>query len=344
MRVIILTTKLINGDWELYNNGNSALYIDLSEECKDGSQVKYKRIIHNSDKNLFLINGNSLASGKIDLTKLKEKPNTNADINENCKIVTCFLELINKFITKENLNNAEIIFAIHWGGAGKTEYFEWTENLRNWIKEVCQKEYNFKISFWSTVLVPDSKVNEAITSNNKGTGYFDNFFDALVNRSETPGVLVSLYKHQIVSTLEFIYIDIEGLIDRNFEQNYWDRIVNYWKEKNIVFEDILKDVRNLIYFDDIDGTTNYKNLQYVLENNIANFNSLKSWSKIQNILPKQKNSHELEKVIYQLELVKKDKKADFINLIKKEGNLFGKWMNKLTDALDELINEVLKSF
>lgn len=342
MRVIILTTKLINGDWEEYNKKNSAKAIDLSEECKDGSQVKYKRIIHNSDKKLFLINGNSLASGKIDLTKLKEKPNTNADINENCKIVTCFLELINKFITQENLNNAEIIFAIHWGGEDKTKYFEWTENLRYWIKKVCQKEYNFKISFWSTVLVPDREVDKAIKSNNKITVYFDNFFDALVNRSETPGVLVSLYKHQIVNRCQPLRVDIEGLIEKNFDENYWDQVVKAHKNLSQEFQDI----KNLIYVSSTSGESEPKSIQDIISK--ITDDEIKAYLKdvLENkikkqLLPENQDKFTCNVIVNELvSALANNDRNKFKQIITLHGNVYKKWMDELIDCIDQLMLEL----
>jgi post-segregation antitoxin (ccd killing protein) len=127
---------------------------------------------------------------------------------------------------------------------------------------------------------------------------------------------ISFLKHQIVNILEPLRIDIDGLMEKNFEDEYWKKVSNYWRKENL--EGIFEDINDIIK----------KSLeQKVLGQDVKSFVDLLS-KKIAEL----KKWYKVAKLLTALETG--DKKA-VQNICKLYGNVYKIWM-------DELINEFEK--
>jgi len=130
------------------------------------------------------------------------------------------------------------------------------------------------------------------------------------------GKSLSLLKHQIVNILEPLRIDIDGLMEKNFDDEYWKKVSNYWRKKNLegIFEDIndiiKKSLKQKVLGQDV------KSFVDLLSKKIA---ELKKWYKVAKLLTALETG---------------DKKA-VQNICKLYGNVYKIWM-------DELINEFEK--
>jgi hypothetical protein len=140
---------------------------------------------------------------------------------------------------------------------------------------------------------------------------------------------ISDIKHQIVNLLEPIRIDIEGLIDKDFEDKYWNSVSNAWENGNIEIKKVFEQVRQLVYDknkDTIEKIISEKGLDS------------KTWKKIEeNLLPNLTGDENVNKLLNALQ---SGNKKEVQNIIELHGNVYKQWMDKLINAIDQLINEL----
>jgi|GEM_PF-6978553 len=130
------------------------------------------------------------------------------------------------------------------------------------------------------------------------------------------GKSISLLKHQIVNILEPLRIDIDGLMEKNFKDEYWKKVSNYWRKENL--EGIFEDINDIIK----------KSLeQKVLGQDVKSFVDLLS-KKIAEL----KKLYKVAKLLTALETGDKKTVQDICKLY---GNVYKIWM-------DELVNEFEK--
>jgi hypothetical protein len=128
---------------------------------------------------------------------------------------------------------------------------------------------------------------------------------------------ISFLKHQIVNILEPLRIDIDGLMDKNFEDEYWEKVSNYWRNGNL--ERIFEDINDIIK----------KSLeQKVLGQDVKSFVDLLS-KKIAEL----KKLYKVAKLLTALETG--DKKT-VQNICKLYGNVYKIWMDELIDEFEKM--------
>jgi len=131
------------------------------------------------------------------------------------------------------------------------------------------------------------------------------------------GKSLSLLKHQIVNILVPLRIDIDGLMEKNFDDEYWEKVSNYWRKKNL--EGIFEDVNDIIK----------KSLeQKVLGQDVKSFVDLLS-KKIAEL----KKFYKVAKLLTALETG--DKKT-VQNICKLYGNVYKIWMDELIDEFEKV--------
>jgi len=131
------------------------------------------------------------------------------------------------------------------------------------------------------------------------------------------GKSISLLKHQIVNILEPLRIDIDGLMGKNFEDKYWEKVSNYWRKENL--EKIFEDINDIIK----------KSLeQKVIGQDVKSFVDLLS-KKIEEL----KKFYKVAKLLTALETG--DKKT-VQNICKLYGNVYKIWMDELIDEFEKV--------
>jgi hypothetical protein len=129
--------------------------------------------------------------------------------------------------------------------------------------------------------------------------------------------LLSLLKHQIVNILEPLRIDIEGLMDKNFEDSYWEKVSNYWKGNRInnTFKELEKAIEKFLK-PETSKDSEIKQFVEKLKKEIENINSYEQLNKL-------------------LTAIKIGDKKTVQDICKLYGNVYKIWM-------DELVNEFEK--
>lgn len=218
------------------------------------------------------------------------------------------------------------------------------------IKKINEKLSGLVITNYSTAWSEFEFINqfcqELVNSRPNETNtqkYFDKLFDELKKKHPSDLIKVlSIIKHQIVNILQPLRIDIEALIERNFDVGYWQNLVKTYKTNlNKEFSYIKK----LIYQNsDNNKPRTIKDIVSKITDNSIKTNCDEIYKKFEKLLSiNQKNFTTEKKVNDLLNSIKKDDKNAFKNLITINGNVYKKWMDELIDLIDQLILELQKN-
>jgi len=128
---------------------------------------------------------------------------------------------------------------------------------------------------------------------------------------------ISILKHQIINYLEPLRVDIDGLIDKNFENKYWDEVSKYWTGEKV--EEIFKNINRVIY-DFLAKKNSKKEIKDFVENIKHRINEIEDLFRVSELLNALKNN---------------DKKTaqSICNL---HGNIYKKWMDGLINEFEKM--------
>jgi len=139
-------------------------------------------------------------------------------------------------------------------------------------------------------------------------------------------------KHEIISLLDPIRVDIYGLIEKKFNDEYWNKLFKNNKYPEDI-QEIFKKVKNFAY----DNNTGIKNI--VTQ---ANLSDCGFWEEIRKLLPEISssdftNDENLNDLLKALQDADKNKLKKIINLY---GNIFENWYLKLVSAIENLMKSL----
>jgi hypothetical protein len=131
------------------------------------------------------------------------------------------------------------------------------------------------------------------------------------------GKSLSLLKHQIVNILEPLRIDIDWLIDKNFENKYWYKVSKYWTGEKV--EEIFKNINKVI--EDFLGKKNSKK-------EIEDF--------VENIKHRINEVEDLFRVSQLLNALKNNDKKTAKSICNLHSNIYKKWMDGLINEFEKM--------
>lgn len=325
MKKIILFTRLIDdnewNEWvKVFGEQNIQIQGDTLEITKN-------------DITLKVINGKNV------LGELTSYIESNPESSQNAKT---FINNLRQQIKDEN--NSETIISIHFGGG--VSFIR----LNKWLDYLSkQGDINAKYILENFSLPDVNLIKEDkpelraygidTTNQNEIKNWIDNITDNFSDFSKLYSYLkknwvieLSILKHQIVNLLVPLRIDIEGLIDKEFEDNYWEKVKGAWINNKIETE-IFQKVREKIY------NGNKDTIEKIVDD--RKLRESKSWKEMQNLLPNQnQNLTGDEKVNELLKALSSGDKNKVRQILELYGNVYKQWMDKLINAIDQLKNEL----
>lgn len=161
---------------------------------------------------------------------------------------------------------------------------------------------------------------------------------------------LAVIKHKLNHLFLPIDIDLQGLIESDFNEEYWKEIKVAWNENEI--KKIISKAKNLIYGNKEEGDYIVKIIEEAIgfASKEEEKNKIKvGKAKINELFPirKAKVPNELGaymkkyyKAIKILSVLSCGEKEELINLLRKEGNCFHDWLVSLNKVIDEIENEI----
>lgn len=179
---------------------------------------------------------------------------------------------------------------------------------------------------------------------NKFDGVWDFFGRKAPIKMSEAAQRLSLLKHKIVNILLPLQIDIHGLIEKNFDEIYWDQIVEAHKNLSQEFQN----VKNLIYGTSTSGESEPKSIQDIISK--ITDDEIKAYLKdiLENkikkqLLPENQDKFTCNVIVNELvSALANNDRNKFKQIITLHGNVYKKWMDELIDCIDQLILELNK--
>ncbi len=160
-----------------------------------------------------------------------------------------------------------------------------------------------------------------------------------------PDIRPSILKHKIVNLLLPLQIDIEGLIEKDFDEEYWQKVVDAHKNLSQEFQN----VKDLIYKT---LSSSKKGEPKTIEDIISKITDEETKNYLNALLNKIKKLFAVDKdkdkitsdyndiVNSLLGSIKEKDKNKFKQIITLYGNVYKKWMDELIDCIDQLMSEL----
>jgi len=219
----------------------------------------------------------------------------------------------------------------HWPGEFKTTLSNQVKNeIKNckWVQDYSSEQKGYDMI---TDLANLAKQNQNF---NKQFDKVWDFFSSkpLIEVSEAVRRL-SILKHRLIHLFLPIDIDLQGLIETGFQQDYWDEVVKAYKGGKAL--ETLKQARALLYGQD--GESDYvKKIVEEVEAKVTDKTKINcKWKKLQKHLPEQGNLlNDIEQIL--LSLGCQDKLKDIQQKCQAQNNPFHQWFDELNRLLDEL--------
>jgi hypothetical protein len=137
-------------------------------------------------------------------------------------------------------------------------------------------------------------------------------------------------KHEIISLLDPVKIDLEFLIEKNFNDNCWDKICNgNGKYSNDILS-IFNQVKGFIF----NIGQNEDSLEEIVEK--VNLNDNLAFDDIKNML-EDSNYTDDKNLNNLLEALRNGDKEQVVRIIRLYGNLFNDWYFRLIDNIEKLM-------
>jgi hypothetical protein len=187
--------------------------------------------------------------------------------------------------------------------------------------------------------------SELILAWAQNAGNSNALFEDLAERIKkklTPEQRLGILKHRIAHLFLPIDIDLQGLMETDFREDYWQEVVEAWKDRKDKKDrqeldaelDALNDARRLIYGEDQKRDTVEKVLKEAGKQDRI--------GSVEKLLPRPNSTSESEKFSKVKQILKflgEGNKEELRELFK-SGNPFHCWLKELESALDNLRKEV----
>jgi len=161
--------------------------------------------------------------------------------------------------------------------------------------------------------------------------------------ARTLATRLSILKHRLAHFFSPIDIDLQGLIETGFRQDYWNEVVEAYRDGRAVGN--LAQARQLLYGTEGEEDTVEKIVNEAIRQAPTREGEInKAWKQVQSLLPKNGGLPHDYKNVEQIlrDLGCQNKREDVKNKCKDRNNPFHQWFVKLNKALDELREALLK--
>jgi len=222
-----------------------------------------------------------------------------------------------------------------WLGEFKTKLSNQVKReIKNckWVQDYSgrQKEYNMIEN-----LVKLAKQNPNFNKE------FDEIWDFFASRPpvEVPEAVhrLSILKHRLIHLFLPIDIDLQGLIETGFQQDYWDEVVKAYEGGKAL--EALEQARALLYgqggeSDYVEKIVKEVEAKVTDKTKITKINC--KWKKLQKYLPPEQNNlpNDIKQILQNLGC--RDKLEDIRQKCQDRNNPFHQWFDELNKLLDEL--------
>jgi len=154
---------------------------------------------------------------------------------------------------------------------------------------------------------------------------------------------LSILKHRIAHLFLPIDVDLQGLIETGFRQDYWNEVVEAYRDGRAVGN--LTQARQLLYGTEGEEDTVEKIVNEAIRQAPTREGEInEAWQQVQSLLPKNGSLpcdyRDVEQILRDLGC--QNKREDVKNKCKDRNNPFHQWFVKLNKALDELREALLK--
>ena len=274
---------------------------------------------------------------------------------ERDKATSSIAQTIKNVISSISINLQEftigILFHPHHEWQNFSDYFQ--GKINNELNNQLNQNITIKFVEQYSSSVPQGeykKVQELAQAvrNSDFSQKFDEVWKHFLNKpprkmSESAQHL-SILKHKILNLLTPLQIDIEGLIEKNFDENYWEQVAKAHKNLSQEFQN----VKNLIYKS---TSTSGKSEAETIEDIISKITDEETKKYLENLLDKiekllPKDSQDPDKLTGDktvnslLEALKNKQINEFKRIITLHGNVYKKWMDELIGAIEQIILEL----
>jgi len=256
--------------------------------------------------------------------------------------------------------DAEILIAIHFGGGGNVkerlnswlDYFQKNKlnndkNLNEAVEGLLKNFNQTGKPFLTEYSIGNDNAQQINTWINNNTGNLNNLAKLYNYLKRNSNKYFSLLKHRIAHLFLPLDIDLQWLVETNFEQKNLDNVISSWNSKA---SQLLEDARVLLYNSN-DG--NKESVEKIIDadNGGGNKQIKEQRQKLQYLLPKEDNvnltnNKELMKFFKLFESVKKllncisngsEKEEEIKTFFENGNNPFHEWFVELCNVFDELI-------
>ncbi|MDZ7337592.1 MAG: hypothetical protein ONB30_03545 [candidate division KSB1 bacterium] len=150
---------------------------------------------------------------------------------------------------------------------------------------------------------------------------------------------LSILKHRIAHLFLPIDVDLQGLIETDFKQEYWDKVVEAWKDGKAV--QMLEEARRLVY-----GGEDVQDFVEKVVNDAKGRSATDKvddpWREVQNHLPSSNAGLDTNVVEILGGLGCPDKREEVKKKCQGKANAFHQWFTELNKALDQLRDAMSK--
>jgi hypothetical protein len=252
---------------------------------------------------------------------------------------------------------------------------EWTPKQQEWqyIRNTLKNVSELYVALHSTTMsrlssqietefrntFPGAQVLVNTFSREKGNDIWRHFSDLMVEvqnreslfdqvaeaikKKPTLTQRLSILKHRLAHLFLPIDVDLQGLIETGFRQDYWNEVVEAYRDGRAVGN--LAQARQLLYGTEGEEDTVEKIVNEAIRQAPTWEGEInEAWQQVQSLLPKNgslpRDYKDVEQILRDLGC--QNKREDVKNKCKDRNNPFHQWFVKLNKALDELREALLK--
>jgi len=318
--IIIFTLKFSNVDypeWHKAINSNKATFYDdnlnVFQPINDADKEKIRIAEFKVDNNytVLFIKENDYDGAK------NKKDETKNGINN----------LLSRILEKwgNSVNKEDIYVAVHalsdYAKDGDVDGFK--KEFKDQVNSICNFHHTDDEPLYKQFCGKEGALIKFFEELNKSDGsnkaedLCNDLIKLIIKISGKDIRDISLLKHQIINYLEPLRVDIDGLIDKNFENKYWDEVSKYWTGEKV--EEIFKNVNRVI--DDFVAKKNSKK-------EIKDF--------VENIKHRINEVEDLFRVSELLNALKNNDKKTAQSICNLHSNIYKKWMDGLISEFENM--------
>jgi len=151
--------------------------------------------------------------------------------------------------------------------------------------------------------------------------------------------VLSNIKHRLAHLLAPIDIDLQGFLEKGFNEEYWNEVVQAYKDQTV--DKFSEQVKQLVYGMGDEQDTIEKIVNNAIEQRPYRKKEInEAWRNIMKLLPQKEPPNGIKEI---LNAVISDKRGDLIKKCTGKKNPFHEWLVELDNALNKLISNTEKN-